>query len=400
MTEPRLHLDQILDKVYSWSKKEKFLGYNKHDGLNSPIMSSLLGWAKWPRIIAIQAVMRSPVNIRPILLVPKTINPKGLALFVLGLLDRYKTTNDEVFLLEAEEILTTLLRSTSSGNWSGLCWGYQYPWQDLGFFAPTNTPNAVVSCFVCEAYLEAFRITGKVEYLQIVGKTLPFFLKDLTVLLDTSEHLCLGYMPIPMTMRVMDVSILIGAVLAQYANLTESKETLTTAKRLVAYVVDKQTAYGAWFYTDPPEDSPVQHDNYHSGFILDALWRYMNISEDWQWLKQYEKGLQFYAEELFNVDGSPRWMSNKNYPHDVHGSAQGLVSFSLAVRNGYSYEEVVSKIADWALTNLYHPEGRFFYQELRTYTKKFTLLRWCNAWMFRGMAALCAVNNDKVLNDW
>jgi len=325
------------------------------------------------------------------LLVPKTINPKGLALFTLGLLDRYKTTGNDVFLLEAEEILAILLQNTSPRKWSGICWGYQYPWQDLGFFAPTNTPNAVVTCFVCEAFLEAFRITGKVEYLQVVKKTLPFFLKDLTVLLDTNDHFCLGYMPIPMTMRVMDVSILIGAVLAQHARLTKNEQLLPTAKRLVRFVVDKQTDYGAWYYTDPPEDSPIRHDNYHTGFILDALWRFMEAADDWQWKPHYEDGLHFYATELFNQDGSPRWMSDKDYPHDVHGSAQGLVSFSLAVAHGYPYEELVGGIADWALRNLYHPAGRFFYQQGRSYTKKFTLLRWCNGWMFRGLAALSAI---------
>jgi hypothetical protein len=391
MTKAHVDLELVLDKVYTWSKTRNFLGYNKHDGLNSPVLRVFLGWAKWPRIIAIQSVMRSPVNIRPALLIPKTINPKGLALFTLGLLDRYKATRDEVFILEAERILATLLQNASSGNWSGICWGYQYPWQDLGFFAPTGTPNAVVTCFVCEAYMEAFRITGKVEYLQIVGKTLSFFLKDLTVLLDSSEHLCLGYMPMPMTMRVMDVSILIGAVLAQYARLAEDEQPLTTAQRLVRFVAEKQTAYGAWYYTDPPEDSPIRHDNYHTGFILDALWRYMAASDDWQWLERYEKGLQFYAEKLFNENGSPRWMSDKDYPHDVHGSAQGLVSFSLAVKNGYPHAELLHSIGKWAHAVLYHPDGRFFYRESRYWLTRYTLLRWCNAWMFRGIAAYNAL---------
>ena len=46
------------------------------------------------------------------------------------------------------------------------------------------------------------------------------------------------------------------------------------------------------------------------------------------------------------------------------------------------------KIAEWAINNMYHPEGRFYYQETRFYRKRFTLLRWCNAWMFRVLARL------------
>lgn len=381
-------IDQVLDSVFAWSRQQDFKGYNKHDGLNSPLLQLVLGWAKWPRIIAIQSVMRSPVNIRPLLLVSKSLNPKGLALFVLGLLDRHAVDPDGGYLKEAEELIDLLMMNQSPGRWSGSCWGYHYPWQDLGFFAPAKTPNAVVTSFVCEALLAAYRCTGRTEYLQTVGSAVNFFKQDLTVLEDTADSLCFAYMPLPMSMRVMDVSVLIGAVLAQYARLTGDELGMVTAKRLVGYVVSRQTDYGAWYYTDPPGDSLIRHDNYHAGFILDALWRYMAAADDWQWRTNYEQGLDFYATELFNDDGSPRWMSDKDYPHDIHGSAQGLISFSLACAHGYDYDRLLSRIAEWALENMYNPAGRFYYQQDRLLTKKFTLLRWCNGWMFRGLAAM------------
>ncbi|MFC1524205.1 hypothetical protein ACFL6N_05375 [Thermodesulfobacteriota bacterium] len=393
----RERLDQILDAVFGWSKQQQFLGHNKHDGLNSPLLRAGLGWAKWPRIVAIQSVMRAPVNIRPLLLVPKTRNPKGLALYTLGLLDRYKTSHDKKYLTEAENLLELLLISRSPGTWSGLCWGYPYPWQDLGFFAPPHTPNAVVTCFVCEAFLAAYELTGNKQYLDVVLSAADFFLNDLTILEDSPETLCLAYMPLPMTMRVMDVSILIGAVLSQLAHHTGDAKHMSTAARLVKFVVSRQTDYHAWFYTDPPGDSLIRHDNYHTGFILDALWRYMKATDDWQWKDNYEQGLTFYAKQLFNDDGAPRWMSDKDYPHDIHGAAQGLVSFALATENGYDYQALLQKISTWSLENMYDPEGRFYYQQHPYYTKKFTLLRWCNGWMFRGLSAMRTVldSSDK-----
>jgi len=382
--------EKILDHTYLWCKSQNFRGYNKHDGLNSPILRSFLGWAKWPRIIAIQGVMRFPCNIRPLLLVPRTINPKGLALLTLGLLDRFKTSGNQEFLAEAEKLLAMLDKCRNrSAEWSGACWGYPYPWQDLGFFAPTNTPNAVVTSFVCEAFLDAYRLTGRREYLETVKSAAVFFLSDLTVIEDKPESLCLAYMPLPMSMKVMDVSILVGAVLAQLAALTSDSAYLNEARRLVTYVVSKQTDYGAWYYTDPPEDSPIGHDNYHTGFILDALWRYMESTNDWRWKPEYAAGLKFYAEKLFNTDGSPRWMSDQDYPHDIHGAAQGLITFSLATKNGYKHKNLTDQIFAWAMKNMYNRQGRFYYQNRLLYTKKFTLLRWCNAWMFRGISSYC-----------
>jgi hypothetical protein len=380
-------IDSILNNVFEWSRAESFKGYNKHDALNSPVLKAVLGSGKWPRIVAIQSVMRFPINIRPILGVPKTFNPKGLALFVLGLLDWYKSSGNIEHLQNAEKLISLLLKNRSSGPWSGNCWGYPYPWQDLGFYAPAHTPNAVVTCFVCEAFLAAFRKTNNEEYLEVVEDACLFLLNDLIKLEDTNEGMCFSYMPLPMTMKVLDVSILIGAVLAQFSKLSKTDKHLPTARSLVQFVVNKQTDYGAWFYTDPPHDSPIRHDNYHTGFILDALWRFMEASNDWLFKDNYELGLKFYATELFNPDGSPRWMSHKDYPHDIHGSAQGLVSFSLAVQNGYNYEHLLNSIGTWAINNMYHPQGRFYYQHGRYFKKTFTLLRWCNSWMFRGLGS-------------
>jgi hypothetical protein len=373
----------VCDAVLGWSAAQGYRGYNKHDGLNSPILRGLLGWAKWPRLIAIQAVMRAPVNLRPWLLVPRTYNPKGLALFAQAWLDRYSVTSDPACLEAAERLLSLLAGLASRGPWSGTCWGYAYPWQDPGFYAPPATPNAVVSAFVCEAFLDAFRVTGKREYLDMVGAAIPFFLRDLKRLKDEPQELCLSYMPVPMRMRVMDVSILIGSVLARHATLAGATEYLDTARRLVRYVVRRQTPYHAWYYTDPPADSHIRHDNYHTGFILDALARYMAATGDAQWAQAYRGGLAFYARELFTPAGAPRWMSDVEYPYDIHGAAQGILTFA---RHGEDYPGFAARVAQWSMTRMYHPEGRFYYQRTRWYTKRFTLLRWCNAWMARSLA--------------
>jgi hypothetical protein len=382
-TYNKKRVENVLDAVLNWSRSQRYRGYNKHDGLNSPLLHLMLGWAKWPRLIAIQGVMRSPLNLRPLLGVKKTYNPKGLSLFTRAYLDRYRATGDKEDLAEAQRLLALLDSLRSSGNWHGDCWGYHYPWQDLGFYAPTNTPNAVVTSFVCLAYLDAYRLTSEQCYLDRVKSAIQFFLNDLTVLKDETDELCLAYMPMSMCMRVMDVSILIGSVIAQYAALSGDNREADTARRLVNYVVQRQTDYGAWYYTDPPEDSPIDHDNYHTGFILDALYDYMQAAEDTAWQEVYEKGLRFYAEKLFNKDGSPRWMSDKDYPHDIHGAAQGIITFS---RHSKEYPGMVEKINAWVLQNMYHSQGRFYYQQTPRYIKRFTLLRWCNGWMVRALA--------------
>ncbi|MBE1299271.1 MAG: hypothetical protein GJ680_05120 [Alteromonadaceae bacterium] len=368
----------VLDKVYKYSQDKGFKGHNKHDGLNSPILRAVLGWSKWPRIIAVQVVTRSPINLRQLLAVPHTFNPKGIALFIRGTLNLYETTGEQCYLDEAIK-LTEILDKTENNDFSGSAWGYQYPWQDPGFFAPSGMPNAVVSSFVCQAYLRLFEVTGDNKYLEKVASTLAFFFNDLVRLKDTPEELCLSYMPVDMSMRVMDVSILIGAVVTRYTRLSGNRIYQDQANRLVTYVINQQTSEGAWFYTDPPSDSHITHDNYHTGFILDALSEYMSDKDDFSHQKVYDKGLQFYAERLFTAKGAPKWMYNKDFPYDIHGAAQGIITFA---RHKAEFPQLGGKVLKWAMTNMYAPEGRFYYQKTSLFTKKFTLLRWCNAWMY------------------
>jgi hypothetical protein len=383
-------LCNVLEQVYAWSRAREYRGHDKHDGLNSPILRALLGWGRWPRLFAIQGVMRMPFNVRPLLGVPNTYNPKGLSLFARGLFNLYLIGGRQEHLDEAITLLSLLNKMRSPGTWHGACWGYHYDWEDAGFFAPSNTPNAVVTSFVCEAFLEGYRRTGRTEYLETVGGAAEFFLRDLTVLKDTNDELCLGYMPVPMTMRVMDVSVLIGSVLSQYSALSGNNQYSSVAIRLVNYVARQQTGDGAWWYTDPPADSHIRHDNYHTGFILDALHRYMAASGDLSHQVRYEAGLRFYAEKLFNADGSPRWMSDADYPHDIHGAAQGILTFSrhLEERPGFA-----PRIAGWSLANMYDPAGRFYYQDRRWGRKSFTLMRWCNGWMALALSALALAMN-------
>ena len=377
-------IDNVLDEALTWSRGQNYRGYNKHDGLNSPILASLCGWHKWTRILAIQTVMRCPINLRPLLAVPKTLNPKGVALFAQAYLDRYRRTGQGADLESARALLDLLKENRSRGEWQGSAWGYHYPWQDPGFHAPAGTPNAVVTAFVCEAFLDAHELTSDRQYLEITREAIGFLLHELPVLKDTESELCLAYMPFPINMRVMDVSILIGAVLARYGKCAGVDEYRGNARRLINYVVNRQTEYGAWFYTDPPGDSHITHDNYHTGFILDALWRYMQATGEREWETAYFKGLDFYARNHFTPMGAPKWMHDCEYPYDIHGAAQGILTFS---RHGREYPGLADRILAWTIDNMYAGGGRFNYQIHRWYRKNYTLLRWCNAWMCRALAS-------------
>ena len=98
-----------------------------------------------------------------------------------------------------------------------------------------------------------------------------------------------------------------------------------------------------------------------------------------------ERGLDFYRNDFFLKNGAPKWTSDRVLPHDVHGSSQGILTFSLA-----GDPAMALRIARWALDHFYKGHGEFSYQIGRFVKKRFSLLHWCDGWMSRGLAALIA----------
>jgi hypothetical protein len=387
-----------LDATLRWSAARDFAGHNKHDALNSPLLEALCGWSRPTRLLAIQAVMRAPWNLRPWLGVRETRNPKGLGLFADAFLDRYRVDGDPRDLAAACRLLDALLERPASG-FRGLSWGYQYPWQDVGFYAPRHFPNRVVTCWIGFAVISAARVTGERRYLDALPAIAEFLTEEPNVLFDENGMKAYSYVPSrEVTWAVMDVPALVGAFLAEAGQTLLTSEYDVEARRLLAWVAEKQTADGAWFYTHPPGDSHIGHDNYHTAIILDCFDRYRAASGDRDYDLIYERGLNYYLRHLFAASGAPRFMSDREFPYDIHGAASGILCFvraaEAAVRDGQPGEIAgvrraqARRILDWTLTNLYDSEGFFYYQRTRWRTKRFCLMRWCNAWMARAMASL------------
>lgn len=382
-------VNTTLNDLLSYSKDEDYKGYNKYDALQSKFLSILSFNNKYLRLVYSQVVMRSPINIRPILGIPKTKNPKGLALFAMAHLNKYRAYQKKENLQQAVELIEWLIKNPSE-NYKGICWGYQHPWQDVGFFAPANLPNRVVTYFVLSAIMELYEITKKQKYLDVTIDSVNFILNEPKVLFEDETKKCLSYVPDEaINWIVMDVSILCGSILSRISKYNPDEFFNQQAKKLVNFVVDKQTDYGAWFYTFPQGAHPRAHDNYHTGYILDAILDYSRNSGDNSYMDNYFRGLDYYEKNLFLKNGAPKWANNRTYPLDVHGSAQGIITFLKATEFDKKYYKIVENITSWAINNMFNNKKRYFYyQKTRFFRKPFTLMRWSNGWMARALSEI------------
>ncbi|NVM22896.1 MAG: hypothetical protein HWN68_14075 [Desulfobacterales bacterium] len=344
---------------------------------------------KYLRLIYTQAVMRAPVNLRPLLLVPKEKNPKGIGLFAHAYCNLYNLWQDPADRDHAQYCLNWLLEHTSSGGYAGPCWGYNFAWQTPMFYVPRYAPNMVVSTVVGLAFLRAFEVFGERHYLDTARGVIEFIRHDLQALRDELGLPYYSYTPFDGS-RVINISALGAGLMSRVYEFTREVSLIQEARQLIQFVVNKQTNYGAWYYTDPPGQSPLTHDNYHSGFVLDAILQYILASGDDQWMTNYEHGIKFYAQELFLADGAPKFLYDRTYPVDIHGAAQGIISFSQAARLYPEYKANAIRIAKWAEKNMLGKDGQFYYQRLPYFTKRFSLMRWTQSWMCLALSTLLA----------
>ena len=136
-----------LEKLKAYIEAEDFAGYDPYDALNSPVLRWLSFGNKYLRIAFTQVMKRLPINLRPLLGVPKDYNPKGLGLFLWGYARLYKLNRLRQDLRKIEFLLDKIEeRKTVCGAGHG--WGYNFDWQSRAFFVPKYTPTVVNSSFM------------------------------------------------------------------------------------------------------------------------------------------------------------------------------------------------------------------------------------------------------------
>lgn len=379
---------EILTDVVAAAKGKSYIGFSKFDALNSPFLNVLSMNNKWLRLLLIQSVMRCPFQIRSLLGVKKSRNPKGIALFARAYLFLFEMTGNKDYLEEAERLLLWLVENRSRGQ-KNLCWGYNFTWQSTILLQEKYEPNVVVTVFAAEAFIHAYRVTRNDRYLHFARQAANFILHDIPVLYESCDERAIAYVLGDVDTVVLNNNVLAGAFLIKLWHETKNDGLRDAAEKMFNYTVNRRTDYYAWFYTHPRGKSPIRHDNYHTGGILDGLGEYFEETGDERYMDVYWKGLEYYQTRLFQSDGAARWMNDKKFPYDIHGCAQGIITFTKAAKHKKEYQQCAERIADWTVGNLYrHKAKDFAYRQGRFGKWNYSLMRWCNGWMARALGEM------------
>ena len=401
-------IEDSLQKLAAHIESQDYRGYDPYDALKSPLFKlPVLKSNKLIRFGSQQLVKRFPLNLRPLLGIPKGYNPVTLGLFIQGysylaqgaghraqgLLnenpssdspferrqgDVNQNNNREYYLNKIQYLIGELKTLVPSG-YHGICWGYDFDWEARYTKIPAYQPTVVAIGIITNALYIAYKITGNKECAELVKSSARFVSEDLNKTYSGDSYI-FSYSPFD-HQQVFNASMKGVRILAQAYSLSGDENLKSQAKKAVQFVISHQRGNGSWGYSLASKGSWT--DNYHTGYILDCLHDYSLQCEDHEFDQALTSGYDYYKTHFIEESGMPRFYSDKAYPADCTSGSQTILTLTR-----FGDHELARKVALWMIDNMQSANGYFYYRKYKYYTIKTDFMRWSDAWMFAALARL------------
>jgi hypothetical protein len=388
-----LDLKTTYDRLYSYCAERDFAGHDPFDALNSEVFQKLpLKNLRFVRLVLLQLVKRSPVDLRSILRVKHGVNSKALALFALAETARFRESGDEHHAANAKLLLDRLLKLKISGDTpDGKRWmafGYNFDWQSRYFYAPRGTPAIVPTAFASIAFSEAFELFNDERHSNAVGEIATFVVGKLNRFIETTDEVCFSYTPVDRSV-IYNASLLAGECLARAAKMNCNPAYSQLADKALRFVVRRQRADGAWVYGASGKQAWV--DNFHTAYILLSMRRITDAigADDSEVETAFDRGFDYWLANFFLDDGTPKYYTHEVYPIDIHSAAVAIAAMS-----ELGETENAHRVATWTCENMLDERGFFYYQQRTSGLVKTQFMRWGQAWMAYALARLIETENS------
>ncbi len=371
-----------LESLKNYIEKNEFRGYDPYDALSSPLFKlPIFRSNKLIRFGAQQFVKRSPINVRPLLFVPKGLNPVTLGLCIQGYAYLYLSEHERQDEYRSQILkLTEELMKLIPQGFSGACWGYDFDWEARHAKIPAYQPTVVATGIIINALHIANEAIKDERLSALIVSAADFVTNDLNRT-QLGEGLCFSYSPTD-HQQVFNASMKGVRVLAQAYAISKNEALMDLAQQAVKFVADNQRADGSWVYSLAKSGGWV--DNYHTGYVLDCLSAYQQLSGRGEGLREViSKGYSYYVQNFIEENGMPKFYNNKACPVDCTAAAQTILT---TIR--FDDVRLATKVCGWMTDNMQKKNGSFAFRKYRTYTEKTSFMRWSDAWMFAAMSNL------------
>jgi hypothetical protein len=374
-------IETSLDRVQRWVEEQNYRGYEPFDGLSSWFRPLTFGTLLGDRLL-LQLIRQCPINLRPIMGVPRQDSTKGRGYMASGYLARYRTTRDAIYLSKAEACLDWLdhHKARKFGKHS---WSNHFDFASRGGSYTREDPIIVWTALIGFAYIDAYELTGATRWIEIADSVCAWIMDLPRERTDRGD--CISYLA-HVQSSIHNSNMLGAAMLARTSKHTGNRDYAEVARSAIEYSCSRQRADGSWCYGEDPKYNWI--DNFHTGYNLDSLKWYIDSSGEEAWDPNLRKGLKFYKANFFEGNGCPKYYHNRRYPVDSQCAAQAIESLASLSSEDPECLELALKIAQWTIENMQVRDGHFYYRIYPWGKVKTPMLHWAQATMYKALALL------------
>lgn len=379
-------LDAAVDAIRVWGERRGWGGWDPYDALNSPFAGALSLGRPFGRRLLTQAVKTSPLNLRPLLRIPRERDPKGVALALSGYARLAAARGDDAAAAVAGE-LADWLASAARPTPSGAGWGYHFPVETRFFRYERHEPNVVATAFAVHALLDTLELAGgSAAAEEAVRAAAGFLERDL---LADGPQPYFRYVGRERAL-IHNANLLACAALVRTGRVLDEPRLADAVGGPLATTLGAQSADGSWPYAEQPGGGWV--DNFHTGYVLESLATCADVAPGV--VPPLERGIAFWERALFLADGSPRGTATATLPVDAHAYAQAIETWLAVVRWRPDAVERAGHVAELVVHDLLAPDGHVRFERRRLWTNSVPFVRWTTAPCFRALARLLSARDE------
>ncbi len=371
-------------RLNEWLEKNDYRGYDTFDGLSAKFLRPFTFETKYLRIVLQQTVRRFPLNLRPLLGIPKSRSTKGMGFLAKGFMRLQQATGDKSWGDKAESALQWLVENQSKGH-SGACWGNHFDYQSRGFYMPKGMPTVVWTSLIGHAFLDAYDLFQDEKYLDVAVSSCEHILRDLATYSE-GDAVCISYVP-SLESWVHNANTLGASLLARTYSYTRNESYRALAQKAMQYTANHQRANASWYYGEGSNVHWV--DSFHTAYVLDCFKYYRIGTGDDRFQEKLNAGYRYWKSTFFLPDGTPRYYDYKTLPLDIQCSSQAIDTLVFFQDQDPESLSLALNVANWTIDNMQDPTGYFYYRRYSSrIVNKTPTLHWGQATMLCALAAL------------
>jgi hypothetical protein len=288
-----------------------------------------------------------------------------------------------------------VLQTTRCPGYEHYCWGYPFNWETRHGTITEGTPLITTVPYVYEAFRQVHLIDGDRRWLDAMRSIAQHALHDYKDFVTSERASTCSYTPEPDDRGgVINASAYRAFLLTQAAADFHEAQYSQVAERNLNFVIDAQNADGSWYYSADGERDFVDH--FHTCFVLKALAKIEAITGNRACTNAIERGVRYYAGNLFDGHGLPRPFSRRPrltvYRRELYDYAE-CINLAVLLRGRFkALDDLLPGVLD--LEGWRKPDGSFRSRQLLLGWDNTPMHRWAQAQLFRSLCFLLYRDSD------